>query len=51
MNDPPPSGMDLVLRRYLAFTYYVGDRRLAAAGSEIDAAPSGSRFIFARRSK
>jgi len=28
---PPPSGMDLVCCRYLAFTYFRGNRRLAAA--------------------
>jgi len=26
MTDPPPAGMDLVLCRYLAFTYYQGSR-------------------------
>ncbi len=31
MLDPAPSGMDLVLCRYLVFTYYGGDRLLAAA--------------------
>lgn len=30
MSDPLPSGMDLVLCRYLAFTYYSGERLLAA---------------------
>jgi chemotaxis protein methyltransferase CheR len=30
MCDPLPSGMDLVLCRYLAFTYYRGERLLAA---------------------
>ena len=30
MSDPLPSGMDLVLCRYLAFTYYRGERLLAA---------------------
>jgi chemotaxis methyl-accepting protein methylase len=29
--DPAPSGMDLVLCRYLVFTYYGGNRLLAAA--------------------
>lgn len=31
MTDEPPTGMDLVLCRYLAFTYYLGERRHAAA--------------------
>jgi chemotaxis protein methyltransferase CheR len=31
MSGPLPSGMDLVLCRYLAFTYYRGERLLAAA--------------------
>ena len=30
MSDPLPSGMDIVLCRYLAFTYYRGERLLAA---------------------
>jgi chemotaxis protein methyltransferase CheR len=30
MSDPLPSGLDLVLCRYLAFTYYRGERLLAA---------------------
>jgi len=31
MHDPPPRGMDLVLCRYLVFTYYRGERRARAA--------------------
>jgi len=31
IEDPPPEGMDLVLCRYLAFTYYGGERRHRAA--------------------
>jgi chemotaxis methyl-accepting protein methylase len=31
LEDPPPRGQDLVLCRYLAFTYYRGERRLHAA--------------------
>lgn len=31
MTDPPPSGMDLVLCRYLPFTYYHGERLGTAA--------------------
>lgn len=31
MNDPPPGTFDLVLARYLPFTYYRGERRLRAA--------------------
>jgi chemotaxis methyl-accepting protein methylase len=30
MTDPPPQDMDLVLCRYLAFTYYEGERRRRA---------------------
>lgn len=30
VGDPPPLGMDLVLCRYLAFTYYTGERLRAA---------------------
>jgi chemotaxis methyl-accepting protein methylase len=31
MTDPLPMGMDLVLARYLPFTYYTGNRRRFAA--------------------
>jgi chemotaxis protein methyltransferase CheR len=31
MTDPPPGTFDLVLARYLPFTYYRGERRLRAA--------------------
>jgi chemotaxis methyl-accepting protein methylase len=31
MTDPPPEEMDLVLARYLPFTYYLGARRREAA--------------------
>lgn len=31
MTDPLPGGFDLILCRYLAFTYYRGERRRAAA--------------------
>jgi chemotaxis methyl-accepting protein methylase len=31
MTDPPPAEMDLVLARYLPFTYYTGTRRRQAA--------------------
>ena len=30
LSDPPPPGIDLVLCRYLAFTYYTGERLRAA---------------------
>lgn len=32
LSDPPPKGIDLLLCRYLAFTYYQGERLEAAAG-------------------
>ena len=31
LSDPLPAGFDLVLCRYLAFTYFIGERRQAAA--------------------
>jgi len=31
LADPPPEGIDIVICRYLAFTYYSGERLLSAA--------------------
>jgi len=59
MTDPLPAGLDLILCRYLAFTYYHGERRLLAArflwqalrpggalmiGREEDLGPAGALF-------
>ncbi len=48
-RDPPPEGMDLVLCRYLVFTYFDGRRRLQAAERLRQALrPGGALMIGAR---
>ena len=49
MSDPPPSGMDLVLCRYLAFTYFLGDRRHAAAERLSTALRPGRALMIGRK--
>ncbi len=49
MEDQPPSEMDLILCRYLAFTYYRGERLLQAARRLHEAlAPGGLLMIGSR---
>jgi chemotaxis methyl-accepting protein methylase len=46
LEDPVPTGMDLVLCRYLAFTYYRGQRKYRAAKTLWEAIrPSGALMI------
>jgi len=49
MTDAPPSGMDLVLCRYLAFTYYLGKRRLEATKRLWDALRPGGALMIGRK--
>lgn len=49
MTDPPPEGMDLVLCRYLAFTYYRGERCLAAARRLWEALRPGGALMIGRK--
>ncbi len=49
MEDPPPHAMDLVLCRYLAFTYYRGARRHRAAGHIWKALRSGGALMIGRK--
>jgi chemotaxis methyl-accepting protein methylase len=49
MSDPLPSGMDLVLCRYLAFTYYRGERLLAATHRLWEALGSGGVLMVGRK--
>lgn len=51
MSDPLPSGMDLVLCRYLAFTYYKGDRLLAAALRLWEALGPGGVLMVGRKER
>jgi chemotaxis methyl-accepting protein methylase len=51
MTDPPPRDIDLVLCRYLAFTYYEGERRRRAAERLHRALrPAGALMIGAKES-
>jgi len=49
LTDPPPRGMDVVLCRYLAFTYYTGDRLLSAAMRIHDALRPGGLLMIGRK--
>jgi len=49
MTDAPPSGMDLVLCRYLAFTYYRGKRRLMATKCLWDSLRPGGALMIGRK--
>ncbi len=49
MEDPPPSGMDLVLCRYLAFTYYRGERLMQAARRLHEALVPGGILMIGSR--
>jgi chemotaxis methyl-accepting protein methylase len=49
MNDPPPRDVDLVLCRYLVFTYYEGERRRRAVERLGEALrPGGALMIGAK---
>ena len=49
LTDPPPLGVDLLLCRYLAFTYYRGERLLAVAGRLREALrPGGILMVGAK---
>ncbi len=47
--DPPPREMDLVLCRYLVFTYYRGRRRLAASRKLWEALKPGGALVIGRK--
>jgi chemotaxis protein methyltransferase CheR len=49
MTDAPPSGMDLVLCRYLAGTYYKGKRRLMATKCLWDSLRPGGVLMIGRK--
>lgn len=49
MADPPPAGMDLVLCRYLAFTYYSGRRLDAAVATLAEALRPGGLLMIGRK--
>ncbi len=48
MKDPPPDGIGLVLCRYLVFTYFRGDRLLAAARHLHEALRPGGALMTGR---
>lgn len=49
MKDPLPGGIDLVLCRYLAFTYYTGERRRQAAQRLWQAMKPGAVLMMGRK--
>ena len=49
LTDTPPRGMDIVLCRYLAFTYYSGERLLSAAMRVHDALRPGGLLMIGRK--
>jgi chemotaxis methyl-accepting protein methylase len=49
MIDPVPAGMDLVMCRYLAFTYYRGERLLAAVRRLWEALRPGGVLMIGRK--
>ncbi|HEY7746684.1 MAG TPA: protein-glutamate O-methyltransferase CheR [Desulfuromonadales bacterium] len=49
MTDPLPVGLDLILCRYLAFTYYRGERRLLAARRLWQALRPGGALMIGRK--
>ena len=51
MEDPPPSGMDLVFCRYLVFTYYRGERLWEAARRLHGALRPGGVLMIGSREK
>lgn len=51
MSDPLPSGMDLILCRYLAFTYYRGERLLAATLRLWEALRPGGALMVGKKER
>ena len=51
MSGPLPSGMDLVLCRYLAFTYYRGERLLAATARLWEALRPGGVLMVGKKER
>jgi chemotaxis methyl-accepting protein methylase len=49
LQDPPPAAIDLACCRYLAFTYYRGERLLAAARRLHQALRPGGALMIARK--
>jgi len=49
MSGPLPSGMDLILCRYLAFTYYRGKRILAATVRLCEALRPGGNLMVGKK--
>lgn len=49
MTDPLPAGIDLICCRYLAFTYYRGERRLLAARRLWQALRPGGALMLGRK--
>lgn len=49
MTDPLPAGFDLILCRYLAFTYYHGERRLLAGRRLWQALRPGGALMIGRK--
>lgn len=49
MSDPLPSGMDLILCRYLAFTYYRGERLSAATHRLWEALRPGGTLMVGKK--
>lgn len=47
--DPLPAGFDLILCRYLVFTYFLGERRLAAARRLWQALRPGGALMLGRK--
>lgn len=51
MEDEPPKAMDLILCRYLPFTYYLGGRRLEAARRLWQALRPGGALMIGRKDR
>jgi chemotaxis methyl-accepting protein methylase len=49
MTDPLPAGLDLILCRYLAFTYYHGERRRLAGRRLWQALRPGGALMIGRK--
>jgi chemotaxis methyl-accepting protein methylase len=49
MTDPLPTDIDLILCRYLAFTYYQGERRLLAGRRLWQALRPGGALMIGRK--
>lgn len=51
LTYPPPIGMDIVLCRYLAFTYYSGERLLSAATRLFEALRPGGLLMVGHKER